>query len=141
MNNPTPGRPGCMFGPTGAAEFGLRIRRLFNNPYTVDRRLTFAQCGIVDVTDWNIYELRIIGASKGVGAKLKAFINGQQFGADIDISNAAALFPVLSQAGGGFNGYNWRVTNSNMGFQFGAPYNFYTNEVHWIISPTADTSG
>lgn len=141
MNVPTPGRPGCMFGPTDVGKFGLRIRKLFSGAYTLDRQLTFAQAGIVNVADYNIYELRIIGSSKGVGAKLKAFVNGQQFGADVDISNAAGIFPVLSQAGGGFNGYNWRLTNGNVGNQIGAPYTWYCNEVHWIISPTADTSG
>lgn len=134
-------RPGVIFGPTDVATFGLRIRNSFGGAYTLDRELAFAACGISNVLDFNVYELRLVSSAGPAGGALKAFINGQQFGASVDLSTAAGIMPVLSAAGGGFNGFNFRITNGNVGNTIAGTYDMFYNEAHLICTSTEDMSG
>lgn len=135
-------RPGIMFGPTDATHIGLRIRQTFGGGFTLDRELTFAQAGVSNISNWNVFELRMVSAVQaGVGGVLRAFVNGVPFGAAVDMSTPAGIFPVLSQAGGGFNGFCYRITNGNVGNLIAGTYDFFFNEAHLIVSPTEDNSG
>lgn len=122
-------RPGIMFGPVDAGLIGLRIRKAFGGAYTLDRQLTFAQAGVVDITKFNVWELRIVSADAAQPAKLKALINGVQFGNPVDMSAAAGILFDHAVAGGGFAGWKLRLMNTNTG-----NYTFYCNEYHAITA-------
>lgn len=127
-------RPGVSFGPIDAAgTIALRVRKAFAGAYTLDRQLTPAQMGVVDITNWNIWELRLVSADSHGAGQLKAFINGRQFGASVDCSAAAGIMFALDAAGGGFIGFHWHLINSNTG-----AYDFHCNEQHFIRAATED---
>jgi hypothetical protein len=130
-------RPGAMFGPTGAAEIGLRVRPLAAG-FAVDRRLAVGDAiGVTDYTKMNEYELRLVNSDASGPAQLKAFINGVQFGAPIDCSQAAANFPLITAGGGGFLGYAFGFVNGNPG----VAYTCFLEEAHLIVSATEDDAG
>lgn len=132
MNNGA-NRPGIMFGPVSDTQLGIRARFQFVAGYTVNDAKTFAQCNITNINKFNLYELRVIGATGAASAQLFAYVNGQRAFGPYSFSTAAALLPGYDSSGGGFFSLNWRVMNSQMQ----APgYNLYINRAHSILAPT-----
>lgn len=127
-------RPGVLFGPRDNNTIGLGVRKVAAGAYTVDVTQTLAQCGIADLTNFNLFELRIINGNAQRGALLKAFINGGQFGPSIDCSAAAGLFPVIDAGGGGFDGFRSSAAIQALGFA----YTMHVASTHFIISATED---
>lgn len=131
MNNGA-NRPGIMFGPVSDTQLGFRARFQFVAAYTVNDAKTFAQCGITDITKFNLYELRVTGATGAQSAQISALVNGVRVFGPYSFATAAALLPGYDSSGGGFFSLNWRFINSQMQ----APgYNVYINRIHSVLAP------
>lgn len=64
--------PGFQIAPTGAAAFGVRVRQNGGGAFTVNQALP----GVYDITEWNLLEMRFIGATDTTDAVFKTLING-----------------------------------------------------------------
>lgn len=129
-------RPGIQFGPVDVGKIGLRARWQFVAPLTINDSLTFAQAGINDITDWNLFELRVVGASGAKPAILTAYVNGKRVLGPYTFgwNGGATLLPGVDSSGGGFLGLTSRVGVNNVPTNGGAaPYDMFVfnmAEVH-----------
>lgn len=109
-------RPGYQFGPTDVGVYTLRARKSFAAAYDFSQDFTAAALGLPDPAEtWCTYEMRIIGADNGKPAQYKMFVNEVQIGPTISISPTDGRAPGPSASGGGFNGLNFNIINSNGG--------------------------
>lgn len=127
-------RGGVLFGPRDNNTIGLGVRRVNGGGYTVDTTMSLAAAGIADLTNFNLYELRLLNATPTRNALLKAFINGVQFGGAIDCGTSAALFPAIDVGGGGFTGFKFGVAIQALGFA----YTMHFAQTNMIIAQTED---
>jgi hypothetical protein len=126
-------RPGIMFGPTDNGVFSLRARPGFGPAYTVNTPVPAGQTP--SLADYNMYELRIIGASNAGPAQLKVFINSRQVLPAVLFGVGAGLLPSENASGGGFNSYRFYVTNSPSGI-----LDCYVKSMHWVAGPTEQST-
>lgn len=65
--------PGFRLGPGSANDVRLSVRQNGGGAFTIDQVVAN-----VDVTEWNMYEMRFIGATAQNDAVFRAFVNGVQ---------------------------------------------------------------
>lgn len=125
-------RPGIMLGPVDAGNIALRARWQFVAPLTVNQVIPFATAGIADISGWNLYELRFVGATGSTAGVLKAYVNGKQVGQSVTFGSdgggpGVPLLPNFDASGGGFLGLTSRVGMNNVVGQGGGagPYSMY----------------
>jgi hypothetical protein len=66
--------PGFRVGPGSLTSAVFQVKQVAGGAFTINQTLI----NTLDVTDWNAYELRFIGATDKRPALVKVFVNGQQ---------------------------------------------------------------
>ena len=124
--------PGIYLGMTNANTLTLQARRLNGGALTVNQAIANPP----DLTQWNMVEMRILGADKGTPAVLKILINGAVM-TSLNFGATAGLLPDPDAHGSGFAGYTWLWA----AFSPGVNLNLYMARVQIIAAPTEAALG
>lgn len=66
--------PGFRIAPFSPTEIGLQVRQNGGGAFTVNQVVASG----LDITEWNAYEIRFIGATRDADASMQAFVNGRR---------------------------------------------------------------
>ena len=111
-------RAGTQFGPGGPGKLRFRSRGAQSGvgppPYSADFDTTNTTFPNFDERNWNVYAIRMIGATSSGNGVCKALINGIQF-ASFDMSTGVGAFPAVNAGIGAVIGWLCGITNATNG--------------------------
>ncbi len=113
--------PGIQFGPRGPARASLRVRFAQAGGLTLDLDVAAAFMATINPNAWNLWEVRILGASNQSNAAIKCLCNGIQV-VPTQVIDAAAVIPGP-----------WYVPNNSTGYTFGAVNRGDSNSPHLYV--------
>lgn len=124
------GTSGMQFGPRGVARASLRVRYVQAGPLTLDLDVAAGFMANINPNAWNLWEVRILGATNQSNAVLKCLCNGLQVIPD-QVIDAAGVLPGPLYAPNNSMFYTAGVVNRGAD---NSP-NFYLGPVQWIAAP------